>query len=248
MARRLFYRVFDNGDNFISGEEWEEIHTLQDWYNIEFFWTGGKLDFRRFVVFPNSELAGVTPAKVRREFSIMKEAGLSEEEIIARLESRKLIIVKRGGYEDGMIGSGFTRVADNEFNAFLVVDFLFKVSRIAPTASIEVFDEGDFVKTHSVSLNNGDCFVTINQVPTEILEDVRTSRKVFAIVNPNKYDGHPDLTNYVGEFNELVPAEKAKVVANWNWLGHESKVDYDYNGDDFCGYDLNQKLRNLFFI
>ena len=63
MARRVFYRVVDDGENFISGEEWEEIHSLERWYNLEFFWTGGKLNFKRYIIFPNYELAGTAPGK-----------------------------------------------------------------------------------------------------------------------------------------------------------------------------------------
>jgi hypothetical protein len=242
MARRIFYHVVDDGKNFISGEEWEEIHSLQRWYNLEFFWTGGKLNLRRFVIFPNYELVGTRPGKVREEFSQLEKTGLSEEEIVDKLESKGLIIVKRGGYEDGMIGSGFTRVADNEFNAFLALDFLIKVSRIAPTATLEIFDEGSFIKTHSLSLNNGGAFVKESEIAPEIFEQVRTTRRVFAVVNPGKYDGHPEFTDRVNDFNELWPDERAKVVENWNWLGHESKADFDFNGDDFFGFDLNRKL------
>ena len=248
MARRIFYRVVDDGKNFISGEEWEEIRSLQRWYNLEFFWTGGKLNFRRFVIFPNYELVGAVTGKIREEFSKLEKTGLSEEEIVNRLESKGLIIVKRGGYEDGMIGSGFTRVADNEFNAFLVLDFLLKVSHVAPTATIEVFDEGNFVKTNSIALNEGDAFVKEKSIPAEVLENVKSTRKVFAIVNPDKYDGHPEFTNRVIDFNDLPVDERTKVVEDWNWLGHESKANFDFNGDDFFGFDLNQKVRHLYFI
>ncbi len=246
MARKIFYRVADDGKNFISGEEWEQVQSLQNWYNLEFFWTGGKLNFKRFVIFPNYELAVAAPGKIREEFSKLEISGFSEEEIVTRLESKGLIIVKRGGYEDGMIGSGFTRVADNEFDAFLVLDFLLKVSRIAPTATLEVFDEGNFIKTHSLNLNNGDVYIKEGGISSEIIDVIKTTRRVFGIVNPDKYDGHPEFSNCVNEFNELLPGERAKVVEDWNWLGHESKADFDFNGDDFCGFDLNQKVCHLF--
>ncbi|HUI31099.1 MAG TPA: hypothetical protein VLX91_12875 [Candidatus Acidoferrales bacterium] len=248
MARRIFYRVVNDGKNFISGEEWEEIHSLQRWYNSEFFWTGGKLNFKRFVIFPNYELVGAASGKIREEFSKLEKTGYSEEEIVDKLESRGLIIVKRGGYEDGMIGSGFTRVADNEFNAFLVLDFLVKVSCIATTSALDVFDEGSFVKTHSISLNNGGATVKDVDLAPEVLEEIKSTRRVFAIVNPDKYDGHSEFTNYVNNFNDLRADERAKIVEDWNWLGHESKTSFDFNGDDFFGFDLNKKLRHLYFI
>ncbi len=247
MARKIFYRIPDDGDNFISDEEWDEIRSLQNWYNSEFFWTGGKIDLRRFFVFPNYDSAGRNVAEIRRKFSELRKAGYSEVEMINELEAKGLIIVKRGGYEDGMIASGFTRVADNEFNAFLVLDFLLKVSRIAPTAFLDVFDEGSFVKTHLVRLTNGDVEAAVAGVSPELLDELKSTRRVFAVVNPDKYDGHPEFSNCVIEFNELRPDERAKVVENWNWLGYESKADFDFNGDDFFGFDLNQKLCHLFF-
>lgn len=248
MARRIFYRAFDDGKNFISGEEWDAIRSLQNWYNSEFFWTGGKLNFKRFVIFPNYDFVGNDIGRIRGEFFKLEKAGYCEEEIVNQLETKRLIIVKRGGYEDGVIGSGFTRVADNEFNAFLVLDFLLKVSRLASTCILEVFDEGSFVKTHSIQLANGDATVTENEVKSEILDKVKASRRVFAVVNPDKYNGHPEFTNRVNEFNELEPNERAKVVEDWNWLGYESRASFDFNGDDFFGFDLNQKLCHLFFI
>ncbi len=248
MARSIFYRVIDDGNNFISGEEWEEIHSLQRWYNTEFFWTAGKIDFRRFVVFPNYDFVGTETSKIKREFSKLEEAGYSEEEIVERLESDGLIIVKRGGYEDGMVASGFTRTADNELNAFLVLDFLLKVSRIASTASLEIYDEGSLVKTHGIRLENGDGYVSEKLVDDETLRLVRRTQRVFAIVNPDKYDGHSAFTCHVNDFNELQADERAKVVEDWNWLGYESKVNFDFNGDDFFGFDLNQKLCHLYFV
>lgn len=247
MARKIFYRIPDDGRNFISDEEWDEIRSLQNWYNSEFFWTGGKIDLRRFLVFPNYDAVGRDAVGIRRKFSELRKAGYSEVEMVNELEAKGLIIVKRGGYEDGMVASGFTRVADNELDAFLVLDFLLKVSRVASTAFIDVFDEGNFVKTHSIRVSNGDAEVSAAKVNHELLDELKSTRRVFAVVNPDKYDGHPEFSNCVIEFNDLRPDERAKVVENWNWLGYESKADFDFNGDDFFGFDLNRKLCHLFF-
>lgn len=247
MARRVLYRIRDDGRNFISTEEWDSIKSLQNWYNSEFFWTGGKISLRRFVVFPDFDKVGADLKRVRRQFGELEKAGYSEEEIVRELEARRLVIVKRGGYEDGMIASGFTRVADNEFNAFLVVDFLLKASRIARTATLEVFDEGNFIKTHAAELANGDVIVRERIAPQELYEEAREARRVFSVVNPDKYDGHPEFTNCVNEFNGLLPVERARVLEDWNWLGYESKADFDFNGDDFIGFDLNRKVCHLYF-
>jgi hypothetical protein len=247
MARKIYYRIRDNGRNFVSDEEWDSIKSLQRWYDSEFFWTGGRLNLRRFVVFPNFDVVGNDVALIRNRFAQLENAGFSEEEIVNELEARRFIIVKRGGYEDGMLASGYTRVADNEFNAFLVLDFLLKVSRIARTSAVEVHDEGNFVKSHSVEIANGDVTVREAGTPPELFEETRCSRRVFSVVNPDKYDGHPEFTNRVNEFNDLLPFERARVVENWNWLGYESKADFDFNGDDFTGFDLNQKICHLVF-
>lgn len=247
MARRIFYRIYDDGKNFVSSEEWDAIRSLQHWYNSEFFWTGGKLNLRRFVVFPNFDAVGKDLERVHLRFAELEKAGYSDEEIVRELETRKLIIVKHGGYEDGMLASGFTRVADNEFNAYLVLDFLIKVSKIARTAVLQVHDEGDFVKTHAVELTCGDLTVRQENVRPVLYDQARGSRRIFAIVNPDKYDGHPDFTNRVNEFNELLPFERARVLEDWNWLGYESKADFDFNGDDFFGFDLNRKVCHLYF-
>ncbi len=247
MARKIYYRIRDDGNNFVSGEEWDAVRSLQNWYNSEFFWTGGKINFRRFIVFPNFETVGEDLGRVHSEFAVLEKAGYSDDEIIRELEARKLIIVKRGGYEDGMIASGFTRVADNEFNAFLILDFLLKASRITRTAMVEVVDEGYFVKTHYAELSNGDVAVSEEHVGRNLYMEAKKSHKIFAIVNPDKYDGHPEFTNRVSEFNDLLPIERAKVLEDWNWLGYESKADFDFNGDDFFGFDLNRKICHLYF-
>jgi hypothetical protein len=110
MARKIYYRIRDDGNNFVSSEEWDAVKSLQNWYNSEFFWTGGEINIRRFLVFPD-------------------------------------------------------------------------------------FDT-------------------------------------------------PEFTNRV---NDLLPIERARVLEDWNWLGYESKADFDFNGDDFFGFDLNRKICHLYF-
>ena len=53
MARKIYYRIRDDGNNFVSSEEWDAVKSLQNWYNSEFFWTGGEINIRRFLVFPD---------------------------------------------------------------------------------------------------------------------------------------------------------------------------------------------------
>ncbi len=63
-----------------------------------------------------------------------------------RLEDRKLIEVRLGGYRsEGFLMSGFTKARDDEDNARLVINFLLEASRLAPHVRFQVQDEGDYL-------------------------------------------------------------------------------------------------------
>ncbi|MDI6779195.1 MAG: hypothetical protein QME25_03205 [Bacteroidota bacterium] len=233
MARRIHYFVRDNGVNIISDEEWEKIQKLQRWYNSEFIWSAGRLALKMYSIFPNWENKNVDKklfweiiSKRRNELSKLE---LSENRIIEQLQEEGLIIAKRGGYRDNCIASGFTKVAGNEFNAYLVCEFLLKVSTIAQKCCIEVHDEGKFIKCQTVSFKNGD--VTSDQ------------RKIFSTVNPEKYNNFPRYHTYVLNYAGLDIDDKNKILHDWKWLGFDD--NYDFNGDDSSGYDLNKKIRGF---
>ncbi|HZY10272.1 MAG TPA: hypothetical protein VFF29_03885, partial [Bacteroidota bacterium] len=151
MARKLYYKIVDDGRNRITDQEWEEILRLQHWYNSEFSWTAGKLAFKMYVVFSNQDRVEESEegvwGDIHKRRVELRYQGLMDNQIIRQLETEGLIHVKKGGYFDGCLASGFTRVAGNEFNAYLACEYLLKASRIAQSAVIEVKDEGEFIKT-----------------------------------------------------------------------------------------------------
>jgi hypothetical protein len=248
MGRRIIYRIGESAANRFSEAEWDEIERLQHWYNSEFSWSTGHLSFRRFVLFPNTEdfenLDTPVWEVISKRHRLLKSEGKSEQEIVAQLEKDRLVVVKWGGYYDDSIASGFTRVADNEWNAYLVCDFLLKASTLVPNASIIVRDEGKFVKTGTVILRNAAVLVPKASASVEEqAEEVVKSRKVFAVVDAEKYNRHPAFRNIIPEFNKLKSSERKKLVRNWNWLGYEGNFDAD--GDDEKGFDLNMKVRSF---
>lgn len=246
MGRRIIYRIEESGTNRFSEAEWDEVERLQHWYNSEFSWSTGRLAFKRFVSFPNTEdfenlETPVWDVISKRHRSLLAE-GLSEREIVLQMEKDKLLVVKWGGYYDNCLASGFTRVADNEWNAYLACDFLLKVSTLLPQAILSVTDEGKFVKTGRVEMRNASIILPRDVLASdkEAAELLRTGR-IFAVVDAEKYNRHPSFRNIIPEFNKLKASERKKLVRNWNWLGYEGNFDAD--GDDQKGFDLNSKVR-----
>jgi hypothetical protein len=251
MARKLSYRIIDDNENRILDPEWEEIGRLQDWYNKEFPWTAGSLRFKRFVVFPNSSHRVLTePAVVERIGEIiarLKRNGRSEAEIVDHLSGLGLIFVKRGGYFDGCLASGFTRVAGNEYNAYLVCEFLLHASRIASQSSIYVEDEGTFIQSRSVMLRDGS--VLLNSGFTyegRTGEEFIHCRHVFSVVNPEKYDGWPSFRTTIPDYAFLDVDERNRILRDWNWLGFERGDEG--RGEDHNGLDLNRKVRDFILL
>ena len=250
MARIIYYWVQDCVDNIVSDEEWEEVLKIQHWYNSEFFWTAGKLAFKMFSTFPNweysSDHSSQVVDRIRQRKKILKQSGLKENQIIKVLESEGSLIVKKGGYQDGCIASGFTRIASNEYNAYLVCEFLLKVSKIVAQARIDVKDEGKFIKTHSVSFQDGNIIMhQRDENSNDQLKEFVERRKIFSIVSPIKYDDYAKFTNQIENYSKLKITEKLKILHDWNWLGFED--NYDYNGDDLEGLNLNLKV-NKFIV
>ncbi|HAL55110.1 MAG TPA: hypothetical protein DCP63_01200 [Bacteroidetes bacterium] len=243
MGRRIIYRIEDRPENVVEEYRWDEVKRLQHWYDSEFTWTAGRLGFKRYVVFPNTnEFGGLDVSLwkiIAKRHQSLVEEGLSELEVVNQLEREKLVVVKWGGYFDDSLASGFTRVADNEWNAFLVCDFLLKASTLCPNATINLSDEGKFIKTGSVRLRNGKALL----FRSELAQGIDPSARCFSIVDPQKYDGHPEFRNFVPEFNRLEKKKKREVLRNWNWLGYGD--GYDVGGDDKRGFDLNAKVREF---
>ncbi|HEX9614258.1 MAG TPA: hypothetical protein VGA55_02070 [Bacteroidota bacterium] len=250
MSRRIIYKIEDRPEYLVTDEEWDEIKRLQHWYNSEFTWTTGKLSFRRYLMFPNAEeFAGLDMSvwKIIEDRKVkLRGMGMTESEIVAQLELDHLVFVKWGGYYDDCLASGFTRVADNEWNAFLVCDFLLKVSTLIPHVLIDILDEGRFVRTKRLFLRDG--VAMLQKKPSELapqLGELVKRKQFFSIVDPGKFDKHPSFKNSIPNFNDLDDEDKRALLKNWNWLGFGNKYE---NSDDTGGVDLNQKLRGFDFF
>ena len=245
MGRKLYYRVEDTPSNSISDEEWDRILRLQKWYNSEFIWSCGRVAFKMFSVFPNWEYLSIDSASywdaVRKRACDLRRTTANENEVTRTLEREKLVIAKKGGYFDGSLASGFTKVAANEFNAYLVCEFILKSSTIARDAEFILRDEGGFVKCREVVIKQG----IVKVIPKDSRSQSRVrelveNRRVFSIVNPTKYDKFPKFKTTVVGFNDLDEDDRRLIVKDWNWLGFSGA--YDRDGDDIVGYDLNQKV------
>lgn len=245
MARKIYYKIIDDGRNAIADGEWEEIARLQHWYNSEFIWTAGRLSLKMYAVFPDterrSEEAGELRRMIRRRREELERAGCSENEAIRTLIAEGLIIAHKGGYFDDCLASGFTRVAGNEFNAYLVCDFLLKVSRLSPRIAVNVYDEGEFIKSHEAAFDGGNVAVGVrDEARLWYYEGLVKNRHLFAVVDAGKYDAYPRFESTISDFNERPLDEKMSILHDWNWLGFEN--NFDINGDDIQGFDLNRKV------
>lgn len=246
MARKLYYKVVNDGLNVIRDEEWEEILRLQHWYNSEFVWTSGRLAMKMYAIFPNQEykkenLHEDLQIIIQNRYDELKREQVAEREIVRRLEEEGLIIVKQGGYIDDCVASGFTRVASNEFNAYLVSEFLLKASLIVRTASITVYDEGEFIKSQTAVFRQGSVVIPQREdLRAAIFRRMVANRHVFSVVDAYKYDHHPKFESTIADFNKLPKNERNMILHDWNWLGFEN--NFDINGDDIMGFDLNKKV------
>jgi len=248
VSRRIIYKIRQADGPPVPDAQWDEVMKLQHWYNSEFLWSSGRIAFKRYALFPNTEEfsdlgQSIWEIIAAREDKLRRD-GCSDTETIEQLERDRLVFVKWGGYFDGCHASGFTRTADNEWNAFLVCDFLLKASVVAPEATFYVHDEGNFIKTGSVKLRAGAVIVPAHQfrIPS-FVEELTKDRHVFSVVDPDKYARHPALRNIIPDFNRLEPDERKTVLKNWNWLGYGD--GYDTEGDDRKGFDLNKKVRDF---
>src|SRR5580765_6332556 len=104
MARKLTYKILNDGKNHITDSEWEEVLRLQNWYNSEFSWSGGRIAMMMFAVFPNVDQQHRSREELRTfdlgRMSELKSQGLTENQMIVQLEREGLVTAKQGGYFD----------------------------------------------------------------------------------------------------------------------------------------------------
>lgn len=245
MARKIYYKIIDDGVAAISDDEWNSISRLQHWYNSEFIWTAGRLALKMFAIFPDTErhtgnIEDLRRTILRRRLQLQEE-NKSENEIVRTLVSEGLIIAQRGGYFEQCLASGFTRVAGNEFDAYLVCEFLLKISHLCPNITIDIYDEGEFIKTRQIKMMNGEVIIPIrDRQRMWYYEQVVKNRHAFAVVDSGKYDDFPKFQSTINDFNDMTFDERMTILKDWNWLGFEN--NYDINGDDIQGFDLNKKV------
>jgi hypothetical protein len=248
VSRKIYYWINDTANNLVSDGDWEEVSRLQHWYNSEFFWTAGKINFKMFSIFPNWDYLSKDKTliidKIKSRKRALKQFGLTENQIIRTLAAEGLLIVKMGGNRDRCIASGFTRVASNEYNAYLVCEFLLKASIIVSRVRIEIQDEGKFIKPQSVSIQNGNVIIGARDASNDYtLKELVEQRRIFSVVNPGKYDDYTKFSNQIENYSNLKKVDKLKILHDWNWLGFEDS--YDIDGNDHEGLNLNLKVGEL---
>jgi len=248
MARRIHCYVTGNSENSISDKQWEQIRKLQHWYSSEFFWTAGKPALKMFAVFPNLEhpLADEDALIefITRRWQELRRIGKTENEILRTMRDEKLVLLKDGGYHEDCILSGSVRVADNEWNAYLFTEFILKASMLAPSATFEVHDEGEFIRWRPVYFRQGNVSLyTRSKQQYRRIEQIVEKNELFALIDPREYDGHPKYRTHVAGFRRMETEEKRDVLKHWNWHGYDSIIKHSGSHDML--YDLHVKVKEI---
>jgi hypothetical protein len=248
MARRLYCYVYRTEENSITDDEWERIKKLQHWYSSEFIWTAGKPSLKMFVVFPNYEHPLADENKlieyIQKRWGELKSESLSENAIVRRLHKEKVILLREGGYYDDCLLSGSVRVADNEWNAYLFTELVLKSSRIAANATFEIHDEGEFIRWRPVFFRAGKAFVGArSQQQAHRIQRILDEGRLFAGVDPVRYDHHPRYRSQISGYQKLEEVEKLSILRNWNWDGYRS-TDQDTT-ESINILDLSVKIEDL---
>jgi len=116
-----------------------------------------------------------------------------------------------------------------------------KISHLCPNITIDIYDEGEFIKTRQIKMMNGEVIIPIrDRQRMWYYEQVVKNRHAFAVVDSGKYDDFPKFQSTINDFNDMTFDERMTILKDWNWLGFEN--NYDINGDDIQGFDLNKKV------
>ncbi len=251
MPRALRYYIADTPENTISDAQWREIARLQHWYNSEFIWSCDRIGLKRYILFPNYEVMPDMPyhtAKYHfRKRLLAKKIELQDELAAVRaMVEEGLFSVRWGGVRDDSIASGITHVADNEFNAYLLCEFLLKCSTIATDATFVVEDEGRFVLTHRVMFRNGAIMVAHDDAYRSPREETLDVPQIFSVVNPTKYDEHPGFSQNVEGIADLDDDELHESVSKYGVLGFAQ--NYETAWGDGEGLNLQQRARKVVLV
>jgi hypothetical protein len=254
MPRAIRYYVEDIPGNEVTNAAWKEIMRLQHWYNSEFIWSCDRVALKRYILFPNYDKIPDMPYRTarlhfRKRF-LQKKIELQDEIAAAQaMVEEGLFDVRWGGVRDNSIASGITRVAGNEFNAYLLGEFLLKCSVIATEATFVAEDEGRFILTRRAGFRNGE--ILVNQADlfpegtngSEVPLDVP---QIFSVVNPAKYDDHPRFTQSVEDFNDLDDEGIIASASDYKALGFAQ--NYETAWGDGEGLNLQQRARKIVLI
>lgn len=252
MPRALRYYIDDNQENRIPNDTWAEVAALQHWYNSEFFWSCDKIDLKRYILFPNYDHIPDMPYRTAR-FHFRKRLLAKKIELgdwvsaVQDLEKEGLFHVRWGGVRENSIASGITHVADNEYNAYLLCEFLLKCSTICTEATFTVQDEGHFVIPGRAMFRNGEVMVYRDDLAaaghnTDLLD----TPQIFSVVNHAKYDDHPAFSQSIEDFGELDEAELAKAIGKYGGLGFGENYDTQWGDND--GLNLQQRTRKVVMV
>jgi hypothetical protein len=253
MPRAIRYHVDETPENDIPNDAWKEIVRLQHWYNSEFIWSCDRLALKRYILFPNYESIPDMPYRTAkfhfRKRWLQKKIELQDEiAAVKAVVEEGLFDVRWGGVRDNSIASGITRVADNEFNAYLVCEFLLKCSVIATAATFVAEDEGRFILTKRAMFRNGDILIARDDL-APLVPDLDTTLEipqVFSVVNPTRYDEHPRFTQNVEDFEEMDDEEITVNVNNFKALGFAQ--NYETAWGDGEGLNLQQRARKVVLL
>jgi hypothetical protein len=248
MPRALRYYIPENADSRISNQEWRGIARLQHWYNSEFIWTCDRIALKRFIVFPNYDRLPDMPYRTakyhfRKRFLAKKIELQDEIAAVRAMEEEGLYSVRWGGVRDNSIASGITRVADNEFNAYLTCEFLLKCSTIAREATFNVEDEGRFILPGRAMFRDGAVLIFADDLYPEGAEIHLDVPQVFSVVNPSKYDEHPRFQQNVEDFNDLDDENLHAATHEFGVLGFAP--NYDSAWGDSEGLNLQLRARKV---
>lgn len=252
MPRALRYYVEDTDQNLIPNDAWTEIARLQHWYNSEFLWSCDKIDLKRYLLFPNYDHIPDMPYRTAR-FHFRKRLLAKKIEVgnwvqaVQAIEQEGLFHVRWGGVRDNSLASGITHIADNEYNAYLLCEFLLKCSTISTEATFTVEDEGHFILPGRAMFRNGSVMVNKDDMVAigHDLEQLDVPQ-IFAVVNHAKYDDHPSFSQNIDDFSELDEAELSAAIGKYTGLGFSE--NFDTHWGDHEGLNLQQRAQSVILV
>jgi|GEM_PF-396440 len=251
MPRALRYHVDDVSTNTIADDAWANIARMQHWYNAEFIWTCDRIGLKRYILFPHYERMPEMPYHIARyhfrKRLLQKKVELRDEIAAVRaIEETGLFTVRWGGVRDNALASGITHVADNEFNAYLLCEFLLKCSTVAREATFEVEDEGRFILPGRAMFRDGQILVRRSDLERAGQEIHLEQPQVFAVVNATRYDDHPSFSQSVEDFDELDDAARIESISRQGALGFANNFETAWGDGE--GLNLQQRARAVVLL